>query len=169
MKTKKTLFSILTFLFMSFFSYGQMFDLLDEYVASDGVTYKIDDEIKLGKGSGKNGVFVYVNIGGWAVSSDPEYNHLGAANSGLLVTIKKIKQFDTKRFKGVVFVVGGGNITNYNLNIEEAISTMEIESKGYTENKAMEELKRAKDKLDLGLITQEEFDKKKSELSKYIK
>lgn len=169
MKTKKTLFSILTFLFMSFFSYGQMFDLLDEYVASDGVTYKIDDEIKLGKGSGKNGVFVYVNIGGWAVSSDPEYNHLGAANSGLLVTIKKIRQYDMKRYKGVVFVVGGGNITNYNINIEEAISSMEIDSKGYTENKAMEELKRAKDKLDLGLITQEEFDKKKSELSKYIK
>lgn len=34
---------------------------------------------------------------------------------------------------------------------------------------ALSELKRYKDKLDLELITQEEFDKKKEELSKYIK
>ena len=33
----------------------------------------------------------------------------------------------------------------------------------------MQELKKAKDKLDLGLITQEEFEIKKSELSKFIK
>jgi hypothetical protein len=33
---------------------------------------------------------------------------------------------------------------------------------------ALSQLKRAKDKLDLGLITQEEFSKLKTELSKYI-
>ena len=160
---------LLSLLFISTLSFGQMFDLLDEYTASDGITYKIGDEVKLGKGSGRNDVFVYVNIGGWAVSSDPEYNHLGAANSGLLVTIKKIKKYNTKRYKSVIFVVGGGNITNYNLTIEDAISSGESESKGYNEEKAMQELKKAKDKLDLGLITQEEFEIKKSELSKFIK
>jgi hypothetical protein len=34
---------------------------------------------------------------------------------------------------------------------------------------ALAELKKAKDKLDLGLITQEDYDKLKAELSKYIK
>jgi hypothetical protein len=169
MKTLRFIVISLLLFIGNFTTYGQMFDLLDEYKASDGVTYKVGDEVKLGKGSGRNGVFVYVNIGGWAVSSNPEANHLGAANSGLLVTIKKIKQFETKRNKGVVFVVGGGNITNYNLNIEEAISTGEVATEGYTEDKALEELKKAKDKLDLGLITQEEYDEIKRNLVKFIK
>lgn len=37
---------------------------LNEYTASNGITYKIGDEIKLGRGSDTNGKFVYVNIGG---------------------------------------------------------------------------------------------------------
>jgi hypothetical protein len=38
-----------------------------------------------------------------------------------------------------------------------------------TSDDALAELKKAKDKLDLGLITQEDYDKLKAELSKYIK
>lgn len=38
-----------------------------------------------------------------------------------------------------------------------------------TSDEALSELKRAKDKLDLGLITQAEYDSLKVELSKYIK
>jgi predicted Zn-dependent peptidase len=38
-----------------------------------------------------------------------------------------------------------------------------------TSDEALSELKKCKDKLELGLITQEEFDSKKSELSKSIK
>jgi hypothetical protein len=38
-----------------------------------------------------------------------------------------------------------------------------------TSEEALDELKQYKDKLDLGLISQEEYDKKKVELSKYIK
>jgi len=38
-----------------------------------------------------------------------------------------------------------------------------------TSDEALTELKKCKDKLDLGLITQEELNKKKAELSKYIK
>jgi hypothetical protein len=38
-----------------------------------------------------------------------------------------------------------------------------------TSDEALTELKRDKDKLDLGLITQEKYDSLKTELSKYIK
>jgi len=38
-----------------------------------------------------------------------------------------------------------------------------------TSDQAMKELKTAKDKLDLGLITQAEYDRIKAELIKYIK
>jgi hypothetical protein len=51
---------------------------------------------------------------------------IGSAYSGLNVIIKKNK---TSYFKGAVktgFIVGGGNITNYLLLIEDAIATCEI-------------------------------------------
>ena len=38
-----------------------------------------------------------------------------------------------------------------------------------TSDQALSELKRAKDKLDLGLITQEHFDSLRTVLSKYIR
>jgi hypothetical protein len=38
-----------------------------------------------------------------------------------------------------------------------------------TSDDALAELKKAKDKLDLGLITQEKYDEIKAELVKYIK
>lgn len=70
--------------------------------------------------------------------------------------------FKTKSQTGVP---GSG----YNIQFENAIENGEIKSFGMTSDEALSELKKAKDKLDLGLITKEEFDNKKSELSKYIK
>jgi hypothetical protein len=75
------------------------------------------------RGSGFNGNFVFVQISGWAVGVTPQ--GIGSAYSGLNVIIKK-KQVT---FKGAVktgFIVGGGNITNYLLLIEDAIATCEI-------------------------------------------
>ena len=42
-------------------------------------------------------------------------------------------------------------------------------NEGYTNDEALAELKRFKEKLDLQLITQEEYDQKKTELIKYIR
>jgi len=49
------------------------------------------------------------------------------------------------------------------------LSAGEIKGFGKTSDEALSELKKAKDKLDLGLITQEQFDKLKAELSPFIK
>jgi hypothetical protein len=45
----------------------------------------------------------------------------------------------------------------------------EVKSFGMTSDEALAALKKAKDKLDLGLITQEEYEKIKSELTPFIK
>jgi DNA polymerase sigma len=45
----------------------------------------------------------------------------------------------------------------------------ELTTNSYTSDEAITELKRFKDKLDLGLITQEDYNKKKDELVKFIK
>jgi hypothetical protein len=55
------------------------------------------------------------------------------------------------------------------LKFESAIENGEIKSKKMSSDDALTELKRYKDKLDLGLITQKEYDEKKTELSKLIK
>lgn len=142
---------------------------IEEYAATNGVTYKVGDEIKLGRGSDTNGRFVYVMMGGWAMSTNPEENRLGAANAGLLVTIKKIKKYNYKRFKGVYFTVGGGNITNYLLDIENAIATCEIEDCTSTGDNTVEvdkydQLAKLKKLLDEGVLTKEEFELEKKKI-----
>jgi hypothetical protein len=66
-------------------------------------------------------------------------------------------------------ILSKGIIGTYVIIVEDGISVGEIKSNGMTSDKAMVELKKAKDKLDLGVITQEEYDKIKIELLKYIK
>jgi hypothetical protein len=152
---------------------AQKKEKLEEFTASNGITYKIGDEIKLGRGSDTNGKFVYVNIGGWAISTNPEENRLGAANAGLLVTIKKINKYNYKRYKGVYFTVGGGNITNYNLDIENAIKTCEVENCTEEVQKVevvgnmsdkYDQLKKLKKLLDEGVLTQAEYDAEKKKI-----
>jgi hypothetical protein len=112
---------ILLILLISSFANAQQ--RIKEYKASNQVVYKEGDTITLGRGSGFNGNFVFVQISGWAVGVTPQ--GIGSAYSGLNVIIKKIKQVT---FKGAVktgFIVGGGNITNYLLLIEDAIATCE--------------------------------------------
>lgn len=143
---------------------------LKEFTASNGITYKIGDKIQLGRGSGTNGKFVYVSVGGMGMSSNPDKNRLGSANTGLLVTVKKIKKYDYKRYKGVYFTVGGGNITNYNLDIENAIATCEIKD-CKNENDSTQSvpdkydrIKKAKKLFDEGILTKEEYEAEKKKI-----
>ena len=60
-------------------------------------------------------------------------------------------------------------LSNYSIQFENALSTGEIKGFGLSSDDALAQLKKGKDKLDLGLITQEEYDKLKADLTKYIK
>jgi hypothetical protein len=164
----KTILTLLLCCVLASYTYGQNVERLDEYTASNGITYKIGDEIKLGRGSDTNGKFVYVNIGGWAVSTNPEQNRLPASSSGLIVTVKKINKYNHKRYKGVYFTVGGGNITNYFLDVENAIQTCEVEncvqtSQGSTTDK-FDQLSKLKKLLDDGVLSNEEYEIEKKKI-----
>ena len=66
----------------------------------------------------------------------------------------------------------GGALKNYSIktfDVETAFIQGELKRNGVTSDEALEELKKWKSKLDLELITQEEYDAKKKELSAYIK
>jgi len=142
--------------------------VFSSYVASDGAVYKIGDRIKIGVPS-SNKTFAFITFGDGLLVP---ITNLTADYSGEETEIKKIFVVGTKRSGySVSFRTKGftGISPNYTIRFENALSTGEVKGFGKTSDEALSELKKAKDKLDLGLITQEEFDNLKAELRKYIK
>jgi hypothetical protein len=137
------------------------------YVASDGAVYKVGDRIKIGVPS-SNKTFAFITEGDGILLP---ITYLTAASSGQETEIKKIWVVGNKRagYSVALRTKGITGLSNYSIQFENALATGEIKGFGKTSDEALTELKKAKDKLDLGLITQEEFDKLKAELSKYIK
>ena len=179
MKNLKNLYLIISLSIISFVSNGQevKYDDLqkglitkgqfESYVSKDGSIYKVGDKIQFGNPSGTNGKFVIIQkmdiaanvyvVGAEAINTSAEIKKIrvgGTSRSGYKVN------FQTKGMTGV---------DNYFLNIEDAITVGEVKSFGMSSDEALTALKKAKDKLDLGLITQEEYDKIKAELTPFIK
>lgn len=137
------------------------------YIASDGAVYKIGDAVTIGFPS-SNKTFAFIQEGDGILIP---ITNLNASVSGQRTVIKKITVSGTKRTgKAVGFRTKGKiGISNYFIQFENALATGEVKGFGMTSDDALAELKRNKDKLDLGLITQEEYDKLKADLVKYIK
>lgn len=167
----------LVFVFLSFVSYSQK---LDSYKASNGIVYHVNDTIKLGRGSAPNGDFLYLQMGGWGAAMSYNSNrgsnqfNIGRSYSGLNVIVRKIRSFKFKGAESVVFVVAGGNITNYNLMIEDAIKTCEIADckkdaipvTVVNQTSKFDELKKLKELFDSGALTEEEYKAEKEKLLK---
>jgi len=132
---------------------------LTEYKASNGVIYNIGDTIELGIGSKPLGSFEYVRL----ISPEKKntnYSGVGKVWAGLKLVIKKISNNGE-----VVFQID----SSIWIQIENALANGEVKGGGMTSDQALTQLKKEKDKLDLNIITQDEYDKKKAELVKYIK
>jgi hypothetical protein len=169
-------FSLFFFLFFTVELNAQQ---LEMYTASNGKTYKIGDEIKLGRGSGQNGTFVCLTLGGWGavVNAGSNMPTIPSNYSGMVATIKKIKKIETQQGKVIfsVFLKKTMNTTNFNLDIEDAIITCEIAD---CKNKDIapitiinspskfDELKKLKELFDSGVITEQEYNIEKGKLLK---
>ena len=166
-------------------------DDITAYVASDGVTYKIGSTITYGyPTNGKYYLYFKDVTGSWmntlaedsdASASDRAVSQERAERvenrAGGVATIKRIKCEPIDGFNKMtsgckIYLVlnrGGLACTNF----EEAIATKEVVVKAnledLTSEAAIQELKKWKEKLDLQIITQEEYDAKKAELMKVIK
>jgi len=158
---------IILLLFLFYLSIANAQERLKEYKASNNITYKEGDLITLGRGSGGQGTFVYLKIAGWMTGSETQ---IGSAYSGLNVEIKKIKKQTFKGAEKVIFTVGGGNITNYSLEIEEAIASCEIKDcvnqSAVAVNKTdkYDQLKKLKVLLDDGTLSKEEYEVEKKKI-----
>ena len=139
----------------------------NSYKATDNHVYVIGEELTIGEPSGKLGQFLYYTsalqtaIGGTGVTS---------AFTGKKIIIKNLSLAGLK--KSGFHVVITANLQGLGLiyiKLENALASGELVGLGMTSDKALEELKKAKDKLELEIITQEEYDKIKAELMEYMK
>jgi hypothetical protein len=139
----------------------------DEYLASDGHVYKVGDTLKIGRPS-TNKTFGFIYVGnGVLVSQTPA----DVFSSGTSTTLKKIFLNGTwKMGFRISFGTDGvcGICPKYYINVEEALATNELKSFGMNRENAIAKLKEQKELLDLGMISKEDFEKIKTELTPYI-
>ena len=171
---KQILFGLALFCSTSVFSQTATFkDILQnnrgqytEYITPDNESFKVGDTITLGKPA--TGIdFSCVGISGLLGQTLVPAN---IRHSGSRAIIKKIViEFNTltiKTFKPISHTSNFGfNITN----IEIAIAYGEVKSLVMSSTDALSRLKTEKEKLDLGVITQDQYEIKKKELMKFIK
>lgn len=146
-----------------------MFEIVefDSYLASDKHVYKIGDTIKFGRPS-TNNTFAFLRQGNSIITpSEPVYAHA----SGSKTIIKKIYIDGTKRMGFKVYFAGKGMCgicPSYYIDVEQALSSNEIESQGMTKEKAIAKLKESKELFELGIISKQEYEKIKTELTPVI-
>ena len=166
-------------------------DDITAYVASNGITYTKGSTITYGYPTNGKYYLYFMNVtGSWlnalaedenASSSERASNQERAERvenrAGGVATIKKIQcvpidPYNRKNSGCKIYLVlnrGGIACTNF----EEALAVKEVITKvnpdDVASDAALEELKKWKEKLDLQIITQEEYDAKKTELMKKIK
>lgn len=166
-------------------------DEITAYVASNGVTYTKGSTITYGYPTNGKYYLYFKDVTGSVLgtltedsntdastsAANREVNERVANRAGGVATIKKIEcrpvdGFNRKTSGCYIYLVlnrGGLACTNF----EEALATKEIIIKAdpsdIASDAALEELKKWKEKLDLQIITQEEYDTKKAELMKKIK
>lgn len=134
--------------------------LVNTYITESGESFSVGDTITLGPAfaDGKNYSLVFQN----GVDLHPLPNTV----VGEEVVIKKIKiQMKT----AIVFTTRIPPLVyGLRIPIENALKKKEVKSSIMSSDEALAKLKKAKDKLDLGLISQSEFDALRSKLAPLI-
>ncbi|MCP5498117.1 MAG: hypothetical protein H7A23_26470 [Leptospiraceae bacterium] len=138
----------------------------EAYISRNGDVYVVGDTLQIKNPSGVNGKFIYIT----KVDISGTQREVDRYSANTKARIKKIAVGGTKNsgFKVSFQTTGMTGIDNYFFFIEDAIMNGEVKSKSLTSDEALDELKKAKLKLDLELITREEYNKIKERLGKYI-
>lgn len=134
----------------------------DEYISKDGSLYKVGDTIKINKPL-SNDKFSFIS---------DRFTQISATSKiiGVPFIIKNIMVIGFKNTGyELCMILKNPMIPDQVLKFESAIENREIKSKIMSSEDALIDLKKYKDKLDLGLISQKEYDDIKTQLSKFIK
>lgn len=141
---------------------------LKEYTASNGITYHVGDTVKLGRGTGLNGVFVYLTPSTfWGTDNDVDWIKRKLTNGA--IPIKAIKAKTTNGVKKHIFTVGSSELYSFFIDIEAAIQACEVipcatNKQPDVSTDKLDRIKKLKDLLDSGALTQAEYDEQKKKL-----
>lgn len=169
MKRLLTLIFLLSFFAVSAQIAGTKVD--GPYTTKDGTVFKEGDKFDLGLGTLPNGAYKYIVMPP-NVLAGVSGQYLGANANGMTLEIKFFKIIKSKKMgdKTIAVVNPGG--FNYAVDIDAAIQAGEIltanSSKGKTtpvsNTSKADELKKLKELLDSGALTQEEYDQEKKKI-----
>lgn len=141
------------------------------YIASDGHLYQLGDKLTIGKvEEGKTYSYMWERLNVFTILADEETHPISGKWVGSTGVIKAIEVWGTRNSgHDVVVVLGVGELYRIEVRpFEAALSSGEIVSEGMTRDKAIKELKEAKELLELEVISQEEYDQIKNSLNSYI-
>jgi len=138
---------------------------LKAYKASNGQVFKIGDKITIGQPSMRNDQ--YLNV----VRNDlGTLKRISVGMKGFQAEIKKFRIYGRKRigYNVVAVTKTPDGLSNLWVEIEPAIKNGEIETTGLNRKQAIAKLKESKELFDLGMISKEEYEKIKKELTPII-
>lgn len=143
----------------------------DSYTSKNGHTYHREDKLTFGVTSdGKTYRYMWERVNALHALAGVMPTPISGKWAGKTGVIKNIIVTGNKKTGHevtIVLAVGGASRIEVR-PFEMALESGEIVQLGMTKERALKELKEAKDMLDLGLITKEQFEAKKAELSPYI-
>jgi len=138
----------------------------DVYIAKDGHSYKVGDTLKIGRPSSSK-TFAFISTG----SAMGGLHSLEVGSSGKNTIIKKLYVNGTRKsgFYMCAKTSGYCDICGNNfIDFEQAIESGELQTMGMTREQAIAKLKEAKDLVDLGMMSKEDYEKLKAELTPLI-
>ena len=140
---------------------------ITQYKATNGITYHINDTVRLGRGSSTDGSFLYLEERGLPGPGNHSHNLPKQFTNGAVV-IKNIKKDNLAGAEKYLFVVFPGGIFNYSLYIDDAILACEVvpcaQSAAKQTLSVADEIKKLKALLDSGAITKAEYEAQKKKL-----
>jgi hypothetical protein len=150
---------------------------ITEYISENGTSFKIGDVLKINKPSDglifSSMSFRMTKFEMLALDANDAKNFNYNVNARTVAqTALKIKSFVIEGDKKKGFSIAAnldGSGHNIQVRIEYGIEIGEIGEHTMTSEEAMVKLKSEKDKMELGLITAEEYNLRKAELIKFIK
>lgn len=134
----------------------------NEYKSKNGDIIKVGDSLMIGKAMDPDG-FRYISQGG---------GRMHATHGGKPFVIHKIKSYGKEKSGFTIWIsFKGYGLLPVDVDYENALAAGEIVNRTgtLTRQQAIDKLKESKELLDLEVITQEEYDAIREEVSKTIK